>query len=83
MLSVERARCKTQELEIERRRRQIEESSDFIKKLQTELEDARQTASGVKWELRENEIKSMRDDEVIYYKIQLSGLEAKLKKVFV
>lgn len=83
MLTVERTRCRKQELEIERRRKQIDESNEFIKKLQSELEDARQTASGVKWELRENEIKSIRDEEIVYYKMQLSGLEAKLKKVLI
>lgn len=81
MLSVERARCKTQENEIELRRKQIDESNDIIKRLQDELENARQIASGVKWEIRENEIKSKRDDEVIFYKMKLSGLEAKLKEV--
>uniref|UniRef100_A0A915DG23 Uncharacterized protein n=1 Tax=Ditylenchus dipsaci TaxID=166011 RepID=A0A915DG23_9BILA len=80
MLSIEKTRNKTQEREIERRRKQLEESTDFIKKLQADLEDARLTANGVKWQLKENEIKSMTETEIIHYRAQVSGLEAKLKR---
>lgn len=81
MLAIEMTRCKTQEMEIERSRRQLEESNEFIKKLQAELESARQIASGVKWELRENEMKSSREAEIVQYKSQITSLEAKLKRV--
>uniref|UniRef100_A0A915DEF5 Uncharacterized protein n=1 Tax=Ditylenchus dipsaci TaxID=166011 RepID=A0A915DEF5_9BILA len=65
MLSIEKTRNKTQEREIERRH----------------LEDARLTANGVKWQLKENEIKSMTETEIIHYRAQVSGLEAKLKRL--
>src|SRR4051812_22788898 len=66
------------EREIERRRKQLDDSTDVIRKLQEELEDAKRTASGVKWELRENELKSMSESEVTRCRAQITTLEAKL-----
>ncbi|KAI1725392.1 hypothetical protein DdX_02050 [Ditylenchus destructor] len=66
MLLIERSRSKTQEREIDRRRKQLEESTDLIRKLQTDLDESRRVASGVKWELRENEIRACFVFDFIY-----------------
>lgn len=81
MLVIEKNRCQNQEREICRRRAQLEESTLCIKKLQAELENARQISNGVQWELRENEIKSLSESEISQYRTKISGLEAKLKRV--
>jgi len=72
MLSIEQARSKTQEREIDRRRKQLEEITELIQRLQSELEDTRRVASGVKWELRENELRSLNEAEIIHYRWALT-----------
>uniref|UniRef100_A0A914HAE1 CNH domain-containing protein n=1 Tax=Globodera rostochiensis TaxID=31243 RepID=A0A914HAE1_GLORO len=78
LISREKARNQLQQLEIERRQQQLEESTNTIRRLQEELE-ARKTANDVRWELEESET-SKSEAEIVDLRGKITGLEERLKK---
>lgn len=60
----------------------LDESTETIRILRKELDEAKKSINPLQWDLREKELRACFENELIQNRAKITGMEAMLKRVF-